>query len=382
MSLLDRYVLRSFLEPFFMCFAGFVSIWLIIDVADNFNDFLDAHASFNQIFGYYLTQIPQTIIMSLPVGLMLALLFSLSRMSRTNELISQLTAGRSVMRVLAPLILVGVLCTGFCVWLNWERVPHAEMLKKGAMDKIKRGKKASDVEPVIAHVFRDRQNNRTWYVRKMRPGSEKNGNRLDGVHVTQQDETGHILKKWYASTAIYDPEKKVWKLEKGKIVEFTPEGDVAQEDRFITGFHVVEDWTETPWRVASTELNPSWLSVPELRDYMKYNFDFPAVQLAPYQANLADRFSLPLQCLLAVFIGAPLGIVYSRRGVLGGVSAALVLLVIMVLSHHFFLMLGKGMRVNPYVSPWIPTIALGIVGLLLLWYRSTNRDFPKLPFTR
>src|SRR5207244_4121725 len=98
MSLLDRYVLRSFLEPFFMCFAGFVSIWLIIDVADNFNDFLDAHASFSQIFGYYVTQVPQTIIMSLPVGLMLALLFSLSRMSRTNELISQLTAGRSVVR--------------------------------------------------------------------------------------------------------------------------------------------------------------------------------------------------------------------------------------------------------------------------------------------
>lgn len=382
MSLLDRYVLRSFLEPFFMCFAGFVSIWLIIDVADNFNDFLDAHASFSQIFGYYVTQIPQTIIMSLPVGLMLALLFSLSRMSRTNELISQLTAGRSVVRVLMPLIFFGVLCTGLCLWLNWERAPHAEVLKKGAMDKIKRGKKASDVEPVVAHLFRDRQNNRTWYVRKMRPGSRKDGNRLDGVHVTQQDETGRILKKWYASTAIFDPEKQEWKLEKGKIVEFTPEGDVAQEDRFITGFHVITDWSETPWRVASTELNPNGLSVSELKDYVKYNYDFPAVQLAPYKANLADRYALPLQCLLAVFIGAPLGIVFNRRGVIGGVAGALVLLVVMVLSHHFFLMLGKGMRVDPYFSPWIPNIVLGLIGMLLLWYRSTNRDFPKIPFIR
>jgi len=84
MKLLDRYILRNFLEPFFMCFAGFIAIWLIIDVSDNFNDFVDAHATFRQIFGYYVTQIPQTILMSMPVGLMLALLFSLSRMSRTS----------------------------------------------------------------------------------------------------------------------------------------------------------------------------------------------------------------------------------------------------------------------------------------------------------
>ncbi|HSI11585.1 MAG TPA: LptF/LptG family permease [Chthoniobacter sp.] len=382
MSILDRYVLRSFLEPFLMCFAGFIAIWLIIDVSDNFNDFLDAHASFKQIFGYYVTQAPQAIMLSLPVGLMLALLYSLSRMSRTNELISQLTAGRSVVRVLVPLITVGVLCTAFCLWLNWERAPHAEGIKKVAMNQIKRGKKAGDVEPVLAHVFRDRQNNRTWYVRKMRPGSAKDGNRLDGVHVTQQDETGRILKKWYASAAYYLPEKNVWKLEKGKIVDFTPEGDIAEEDRFITDSRIVKDWTETPWRVASSELNPNGLSVPELRDYVHYNYDFPAVQLAPYQANLADRYALPFQCLLAVFIGAPLGIVFNRRGVIGGVAGAITLLVVMIMAHSFFLMLGKGMRVNPNFSPWIPDILLGFVGMMLLWYRSTNRDFPKIPFTR
>jgi len=382
MSLLDRYVLRSFLEPFFMCFAGFIAIWLIIDVSDNFNDFLDAHASFRQIFGYYMTQAPQTIIMSLPVGLMLALLFSLSRMSRTNELISQLTAGRSVVRVLTPLIIVGVLATAVCLWLNWERAPHAEGIKKNAMNQIKRGKKAGDVEPVLAHLFRDRLNNRTWYVRKLRPGSMKDGNRLDGVHVTQQDETGRILKKWYASTAIYVPEKNVWKLEKGKIVEFTPEGDIADEDRFVTESRIITDWTETPWRVASSELNPNGLSVPELREYMVVNSDFPAVQLAPYKANLADRYALPFQCLLAVFIGAPLGIVFNRRGVVGGVTGAISLLVVMIMAHSFFLMLGKGMRVNPNFSPWIPNIGLGIIGMMLLWYRSTNRDFPKFTFSR
>jgi lipopolysaccharide export LptBFGC system permease protein LptF len=378
MSILDRYVLRNFIEPFFMCLSGFIAIWLIIDVSDNFSDFLEAHASFKQIFGYYVTQIPQTIIMSLPVGLMLALLFSLSRMSRSNEIISQLTAGRSVVRILAPLIAVGFATTALCLWLNWERAPHAEGIKKVAMNQIRRGKKAGTVEPVLAHLFRDRQNNRTWYVRKLHPG----GDDLDGVHVTQQDDQGRILKKWYGSSAIYDSEKKVWKLTKGMIVNFTPEGDMidAESDRFPSGFRIIKEWTETPWRVASSEFNPAALSVPELRDYMKFNFDFPAVQLAPYRANLADRYALPFQCLIAVFIAAPLGIVYNRRGVVGGVAAAICLLVIMIMSHSFFLILGKGMRLDPNFSPWIPDIGLGLVGLILVWYRSTNRDVPKFTF--
>src|SRR5882672_10225943 len=100
MKLLDRYLLRNFLEPFFLCFFGFLAIWLVFDLGDNGQDFIDAHASFKQIGIYYFTQLPQIIMVSLPVGLLLALIFCLSRMSRTNELISMLTAGRSVGRIL------------------------------------------------------------------------------------------------------------------------------------------------------------------------------------------------------------------------------------------------------------------------------------------
>jgi LPS export ABC transporter permease LptG len=383
MSILDRYVFRSFIEPFLMCLVGFIGIWFIIDLADNFNDFLEFHASFRQIRDYYIIQVPQAAILSMPVCLMLALLFTLSRMSRTNEIISQLAAGRSVLRVLVPLIGVGVAATAVCLWLEWERAPHGESNKKNAMNQIKRGKKVGEVEPVLAHLFRDRLNNRTWFVKKLRTEGE-NRNRLDGVHVTQQDADGRITKKWYASTATYDPETKTWKLEKGMVVTFTPDGQIDTREMFPRPklvYLLIKDWSETPWRVASSELDPAALGVEELRDYLRFNADFPAVQLAPYKATLSDRFALPIECLIAIFIAAPLGIVFNRRGVIGAVTGALVLLVLMIMSHYFFVMLGKGMRVRPFVSPWIPNIVLGIVGMILLWYRSTNRDLPKFTFS-
>ena len=115
-------------------------IWLIIDLNDNHQDFLEAHASLKQVTGYYLTQLPSTILFSMPVGLLLALLSSLSSMSRRNEIISMLTAGRSVLRVLAPVLCIGALAAGTSLWLNWELAPHAEGIKKVAMKQIRRQK--------------------------------------------------------------------------------------------------------------------------------------------------------------------------------------------------------------------------------------------------
>jgi len=77
MKLLDRYLLRNLLEPFLICFFGFLAIWLVFDLGENGRDFLDARASFKQIAYFYFTQLPQMNLISLPVGLLLALIFCL-----------------------------------------------------------------------------------------------------------------------------------------------------------------------------------------------------------------------------------------------------------------------------------------------------------------
>ena len=387
MQKLDRYVLRNFFEPFLICLGGFIAIWLIFDFSDNNNDFLQAHASFKMIAAFYLTQLPATILLSLPIGLLLALLFSLSSMSRRNEIISMLTAGRSVTRVLLPLFCVGLLMSGLCLWLNWEMAPHADGIRKTAMkmmkDNARKGRQTGDAKAgeramIFGHLFRDRQNDRTWYVRKLRPGSDQ----LSTVHITQQNAAGDILRKYYADSATYDPAAKTWTLSRGMIAEFTATGDIGETDYFFDGTRTMTGWTETPWRIASSQLDAGNLSVPELQSYLEDNADFPETQLAPYRTNLADRIAWPMTCFLVVLIAAPLGIVFNRRGVLGGVATALVLFVCLLLSRYLFLAFGKGDRIAPLLAPWLPDIAAFVIGLLLLWFRSTSRQLPRFSFKR
>ena len=153
MRLLDRYILRNFFEPFLICFFGFLAIWLIFDLSDNGPDFIESHASLKQVCKYYLTQIPQTVLVSMPIGLLLALLFSLSRMSRSNEIISMLTAGQSVVRITMPLMIVGVFASLACLALNFELARHSEAIKKVALEQITQAaKKVKDRSLVEGHL--------------------------------------------------------------------------------------------------------------------------------------------------------------------------------------------------------------------------------------
>src|SRR5437868_7769977 len=130
MKLLDRYVIRNFLQVYLYCIAGFISIWLIFDISDNISTFIDERISLLLAVRYYATQVPQVFIILLPVSLSLALLFTLGRMSRANEVVSMLTAGVSIPRVLAPLIGIGLLTVAGSLALNYSLAPHAEMAKK------------------------------------------------------------------------------------------------------------------------------------------------------------------------------------------------------------------------------------------------------------
>ena len=130
MQILDRYILFRVLLPFIYCVVGFVSIWLVFDLSENAPTFLDNEAPLSLVAEFYLLRAPEIILISLPIGILLATLFALTQMSRRNEIISMLCAGRSVVRVLTPLILLGLALTALATALNYAAAPHAGAVKK------------------------------------------------------------------------------------------------------------------------------------------------------------------------------------------------------------------------------------------------------------
>jgi LPS export ABC transporter permease LptG len=369
MRLLDRYVLRYFLQAYFYCIAGFISIWFIFDISDNISTFLDERVSRSLIAKYYLTQAPQILVVLLPVALLLALLFSLGRMSRSNEIVSMLTAGVSLPRLAAPLLLAGLLTSVASTLLNYSLAPHAEYAHKTLLDDPNSRRQQVGL---IAQIFRNRTDNRTWFIQQFKPGE----NLFTTVHIVQQDANDNIVTNYIATSALYHPETKAWELQQVKVVHYDEVGNITKAA--VSDSLMVNDWSETPFRLSSANVRAEYLSVPELRDYLSFNSDFPPTLLAPFATHLQYRLALPWTCLVITLVATSLGIGYSRRGILSSVAAAILIVFSMNFVMHLFLALGEGARIPDWAAAWTPNVLFGALGLVLLYYRATNRERPRL----
>jgi LPS export ABC transporter permease LptG len=375
MRRLDRYVTMYFLQAYLYCIAGFISIWFIFDVSDNISTFLDQRISRMLILKYYLTQVPEILVILFPVALLLALLFSLGRMSRSNEIVSMLTSGVSLPRILAPLLFIGLLTTAVSMGLNYSLAPHGEYAHKRLLEDPASRRQLLGM---TAQIFRNRTDNRTWFVQQFFPGD----NKFTTLHIVQQDANDNIVKAYIATTAFYHPENHVWELQGVKIVDYDTAGNIIDVNYRVGTPVMITDWSETPFRLSSANVRAEHLSVPELRDYLQFNSDFPATLLAPFATHLEYRIALPWTCAVVALIAGSLGVGYSRRGILSSVAAAILLVFAMNFVMHLFLALGEGARIPIWAAAWTPNIIFGVIGLILLYYRASNREPPRLGFLR
>jgi len=375
MRRLDRYVVRYFLQAYLYCIAGFTSIWFIFDVSDNISTFLDQRISRTLILEYYLSQIPQILVILLPVALLLALLFSLGRMSRSNEIVSMLTSGVSLPRILAPLLIIGLLTTAASTALNYSMAPHGEYAHKRLLEDPQSRRQQLGL---TAQIFRNRTDNRTWFIQQFFPGD----NKFNTVHIVQQDANDHIVTAYIATTAFYHPENHAWEFQGVKVVHYDEAGNITDSHIHSEESLIITDWSETPFRLSSANVRAEHLSVPELRDYLQFNSDFPTTLLAPFATHLEYRIALPWTCAVVALIAGSLGVGYSRRGILSSVAAAILLVFAMNFVMHLFLALGEGARIPNWAAAWTPNLIFGAIGLVLLYYRSTNREPPRLNFLR
>ena len=71
---------------------------------------------------------------ALRYALLLALLYSLGRLSRSREIIAMIQTGRGLMRLMAPLLVIGSFATAACAILNYHWAPSAEAFKQAMLE--------------------------------------------------------------------------------------------------------------------------------------------------------------------------------------------------------------------------------------------------------
>jgi len=147
MILLDRYLLKTFVKAWLVCFVSLVSLYVVIDAFSHFEELLTASRYLNKTLTetaaiYYGYQVVLIFDRLCSVIMLLAATFTIAWLQRQNELVPLLSAGIPTRRILRP-VFIGSLLFLFLQTMNREVLmpQFAENLEQGADDPTGRNAK-------------------------------------------------------------------------------------------------------------------------------------------------------------------------------------------------------------------------------------------------
>lgn len=365
---LDQYVVSIFLTCFFICFGALFFIMLLEDFQDNLSDFKQSSEGGSLMLRHYIIKMPALIVFILPYSLMLSLLWALGKMSRTQEIVSIIQTGRGVFRMVRPLVGIGVICTLICLIFNYYWAPHADRQEQHILNEAK-GRNPTAATDV---AFQNGDNSRHWLVGEF-PLNFSKGAPLKYVEITTLDENNKATSKIIAEEVTWSLEERKWTIIKP--VTYHLEDDSGNEITLITKSQssITTDWPETPHQIIKPGLKAPLLGVPGLMSWCKNHVDNPLSDKRSYMTHLNYRYAQPFICLITILLAAPLGIVFNRRGVGGGVAVAIFLCAGMIFCSTVFPTLGESGLLPPLLAAWATNILFTLVALYLFHRRMTGQ---------
>ena len=99
MRLLDRYIGGQFLKIFAVCVLGVPFLFIVIDLTDNLDLFIDEGATRAQLAMHYIYQFPYQSLLAFPIAALLASVFTISSMTRRFEITAIKAGGISFYRI-------------------------------------------------------------------------------------------------------------------------------------------------------------------------------------------------------------------------------------------------------------------------------------------
>jgi lipopolysaccharide export system permease protein len=110
-NLLNRYLLGQFVKYFFTVNAGFVSIYLLVDFFEKFDDFSNRGKPLSLALKYFVMTIPYIVDQLSPVLILLSGVISLGILNHTNELTALKAGGVPLRSIIRPFLVGSVVFT-------------------------------------------------------------------------------------------------------------------------------------------------------------------------------------------------------------------------------------------------------------------------------
>ena len=362
-TLLDKYILKQVIEMFLMGVCVFASI---IFSSDTFITLIKQISlfgiPFKVAFIIIILNLPSVIVMTIPMGVLLATVMTLNNLSLKSEVTVMRACGIGLNRIAKPIFIFAVVMSLFSFFINETVVPvMAKQSKDLALWAMGQKNIPNGKQNFVFKELNDQKFiKRLFYVGYCENKTLHNITVLD----TSKEGTIQVLQAKEGQTS---PEG--WNFEKGAIYTVDDEGKVLNTTLFDNfKFRVGLDMTREMNSDVAKQLNFSGL--------IKYlaTETIPAQEKRLLFIQLFDKIALPVTTIAFVLIGVPLAITPPRvrynRGFLFSILIIFVYYLIRALSIGF----GEEGALHPFWAAWMPNIVLTIWGVMIYYKKVFTID--------
>ena len=136
MKIISRYVVREHAGPFAFAFTALTSLMLLNFISRQFGQLVGKGLPWKVIGQFFLLSIPFTIALTVPMSVLVAVLYAFSRLASENEVTALKANGVSPWRLVAPAIVGGVVMSIGLLAFNDQVLPRANHELKTLQDDI------------------------------------------------------------------------------------------------------------------------------------------------------------------------------------------------------------------------------------------------------
>src|SRR5215471_520401 len=363
MKILDRYIFKEILFPFLIAlvaltFVAFLTfsreIGLLLELI------VRQSATTSEIWALLVAILPNVLTFTIPMAVLVGILTGFGRMSSDSEAIAFRASGVSMIRLLAPVMTLGLLSFGVNLATTVRIGPRSAARLRDLKYEIIAKQASLEIKP---RVFNESITNYVLYVQNIERESLNwqsillaNTSQPDQTEVTfarsgtlEKDDAHHtfVLTLKDGSKHIVS-QRKASRSQYGTFETTTislPMPDAPPKDRQT----ITETTTQQLW----DDMQAGQATYDERVEFHR-------------------RFALPFACLVFTLAGLPLGVSTTRGSKSMGLVLSLILMLVYYLTFVGGTRIAGNAQFSPFLGAWLPNIGFGILGIILI--ARSNRE--------
>ncbi len=356
MRILDRYIMKQMIRTMLIGSLAFLVVFISLDMVENIDDFVDSNASITTVLKYYSFQVPYIFNLTLPIATLIACLFTVGQMARYTELIAMRASGIRFLRIIVPLMVVGMLTSLTSLAIGELIEPESNA--------IVRAIKANEIKKPKKTVPRGKKTNVSYRGRSgvfyFTPSFDTRRNIMTNV-VIEKTSGDRLIYRINAKRAVW--RDSVWVFVDAWVRWFDENGDVDREAYIPEG--TISGLCDKPGDIVREQRKPEEMGYVQLHQLIK-RVEESGGDPTRYRVGLNMKLAFPFTNLVVILIGSPLSARIRRGGIALGVGRGLSITFI----YYGFIRVGQTLGdhgiLPPFVAAWLGNLVFAACGIILI----------------